>query len=158
VFIHSPELIYGVFVTFFIANLALIPLGFLAIALARYVLRIPPAIIWPVVLLFAVVGAYAIDNSLFGVVIMLIMGLLAFVMEENGFPVAPTILGIVLGPMLEGNFMTAMIKADGNLLGFFERPIAAGLGILTLAVWLVPLALMVLARLRNGRDPARQSG
>jgi putative tricarboxylic transport membrane protein len=158
VFIHSPELIYGVFVTFFIANLALIPLGFLAIALARYVLRIPPAIIWPVVLLFAVVGAYAIDNSLFGVVVMLIMGLLAFVMEENGFPVAPTILGIVLGPMLEGNFMTAMIKADGNLLGFFERPIAAGLGIITLAVWLVPLALMIFARLRNGRDPARQSG
>lgn len=154
VFIHSPELIYGVFVTFFIANLALIPLGFVAIALARHVLRIPGGIIWPVVLLFAVVGAYAIDNSLFGVVVMLIMGMLAFVMEENGFPVAPTILGIVLGPMLEGNFMTAMIKADGNLLGFFERPIAAGLGVITLAVWFVPLLLMLARR----RGEARQNG
>ncbi|WPZ36103.1 tripartite tricarboxylate transporter permease [Thalassobaculum sp. OXR-137] len=141
VFIHSPELIYGVFITFFLANIVLIPFGFAAIGLARHILRIPRGIIWPIVLLFSTVGAYAIDNSLFGVVIMLVMGILAFVMEENGFPVAPAILGLVLGPMLEGNFMTAMIKADGNLLAFFERPIAAVLGVITLAVWFLPLLL-----------------
>ncbi|HKK34901.1 MAG TPA: tripartite tricarboxylate transporter permease [Paracoccaceae bacterium] len=138
IFINSPELIYGVFVAFFIANLALIPLGFLAIGGARYILRIPRAVIWPIVLLLSIVGAYAIDNSLFGVVIVLVMGVLAFVMEENGFPVAPAILGLVLGPMLEGNFMTAMIKADGDLLAFFERPIAAVLGVVVLLVWLLP--------------------
>jgi len=151
IFINSPELIYGVFVAFFIANLALVPLGFLAIGLARYILRIPRTIIWPIVLILSIVGAYAINNSLFGVVIMLVMGILAFIMEENGFPVAPTILGLVLGPMLEGNFLTAMIKSDGNLLAFFERPIAAVLGVVTIAVWLVPLALFLW---RSGRRHA----
>jgi putative tricarboxylic transport membrane protein len=71
----------------------------------------------------------------FGVGIILVLGLLAFVMEENGFPIAPTVLGIVLGPLVEENFMTSMIKADGNLLGFFERPIAAVLGVVTLGIW-----------------------
>src|SRR3546814_3286828 len=79
---------------------------------AHFILRIPPAIVWPIVLLFAMIGAFAIDNSLFGIIIMLTIGVLAFIMEENGIPVAPTILGLVLGPILEGNFMTAMIKAD----------------------------------------------
>ena len=50
-------------------------------------------------------------------------------MEEHGFPIAPAILGLVLGEMLEQNFMTSMIKADGALLVFFERPIAATLGV-----------------------------
>jgi TctA family transporter len=56
-------------------------------------------------------------------------------MEENGFPIAPAILGIVLGPLVEDSFMTSMIKSDGSLLGFFERPIAAVLGVITLAIW-----------------------
>jgi TctA family transporter len=148
VFLQNPELIYGVFITFFVANIALIPFGFAAIGLARYILRIPAKIVWPVVLLFAMVGAYAIDNSLFGIVIMLTIGVLAFVMEENGFPVAPAILGLVLGPILEGNFMTAMIKADGNLLAFFQRPLAAVLGVVTLLLWASPLLLTWVRRSR----------
>ena len=60
-------------------------------------------------------------------------------MEENGFPVAPAILGIVLGAMLEENFISSMIKADGRMFAFFERPIAGALGILILAVVCVPL-------------------
>ena len=77
----------------------------------------------------------SINNTVFGVGIILVLGLLAFFMEENGFPIAPAILGIVLGPLVEENFMTSMIKADGDLLGFFERPIAAVLGVITLAIW-----------------------
>ncbi|MEQ8398311.1 tripartite tricarboxylate transporter permease [Thalassobaculum sp.] len=148
VFLQNPELIYGVFITFFLANIVLVPFGFAAIGLARHILRIPRTIVWPIVLLFSMVGAYAIDNSLFGIVVMLTVGVLAFLMEENGFPVAPAILGLVLGPMLEGNFMTAMIKADGNLLGFFERPIAAALGAITLLLWSTPLIMMALRRAR----------
>jgi TctA family transporter len=62
-------------------------------------------------------------------------------MEENGFPVAPVILGAVLGRMLEENFVTSLIKADGQLLAFFERPIAGVLGVMTIAVWVSPLLL-----------------
>jgi putative tricarboxylic transport membrane protein len=140
VFLARPELIYAVFIAFFVANLALIPLGFVAIRLSRQILHVPRRVLMPVILMFCIVGAFAINNTVFGVTVMLILGVMAYVMEENGFPVAPTILGIVLGPMLEDNFMSSMIKADGNLLGFFSRPIAAGLGILFILLWLVPLA------------------
>ena len=90
--------------------------------------------------MFCIVGSFAINNTVFGVSIMLVMGVLAYLMEENGFPVAPTILGIVLGTMLEDNFMSSMIKADGDLAGFFSRPIAAVLGVLVITLWLIPVA------------------
>jgi TctA family transporter len=70
---------------------------------------------------------------------MLAFGLIGYLMEENGFPVAPAILGMVLGAMLEEHFIRAMIRADGNFIAFFERPIAGGLGALTLAVVCAPL-------------------
>jgi TctA family transporter len=82
-----------------------------------------------------VVGSFAINNSVFGVGIMLVLGVIGYLMEENDFPIAPAILGLVLGEMVESHFMTSMIKADGNLLAFFERPVAAFLGVVTLLVW-----------------------
>jgi len=60
-------------------------------------------------------------------------------MEENGFPVAPAILGMVLGAMLEENFISSMIKADGSFVAFFERPIAGSLGAFVLVVISVPV-------------------
>jgi TctA family transporter len=63
----------------------------------------------------------------------------AFFMERWGFPVAPTILGVVLGTMLEEHFFSSLVKADGNFLVFFERPIAGTLGALTLVLWFWPL-------------------
>jgi putative tricarboxylic transport membrane protein len=79
--------------------------------------------------------------------VMLIAGIAAFVLEENGFPIAPAILGVVLGGMLEENFVTSMIKSEGHLIAFFERPVAATLGVLTLAVWFLPLLMRRLRRL-----------
>jgi TctA family transporter len=146
VFLEQPELIYAVFIAFFIANIALIPLGFMAIRLARQILHVPRRVMMPVILMFCIVGAFAINNTVFGVTVMLIMGVMAYVMEENGFPVAPTILGIVLGPMLEENFMSSLIKADGSFLGFFSRPIAATLGVLFILLWLVPLVSVLRGR------------
>jgi len=146
VFVMNPELIYAVFMAFFLANLALLPLGFAAIKLSRHVLRVPRRVLMPIILVFSMVGAFAINNTVFGITIMLALGIIAYLMEENGFPVAPAILGIVLGNMIEDNFMASMIKADGDLLGFFSRPIAATLGIMTLALWLAPLVTMLLRR------------
>jgi putative tricarboxylic transport membrane protein len=141
IFIENPQNIYAVFIIFFLANLLLLPLGWVLIKAARNVLHVPRNVLMPVILLFCVVGAFAINNSVFDVGVMLAFGLLAYFMEANGFPIAPTILGVVLGGMLEQNFVTSMIKARGNPLEFFDRPIAAGLGIATILVWLSPLAI-----------------
>ncbi len=148
IFLHQPEQIYGVFIAFFLANLLLLPLGFAAIRASSQILRVPRHILMPVILVFCVVGAFAINNTVFGVTVMLVLGAIAYVMEENGYPIAPAILGIVLGPLLEDNFITSMIKADGHLLGFFERPISAALGVVTLIVWMIPLVLFVRSRSR----------
>jgi TctA family transporter len=72
---------------------------------------------------------------MFGVIVMGVAGVAAFFMERWGFPVAPTILGVVLGTMLEEHFFSSLVKADGSLLAFFQRPIAATLGALTLLIW-----------------------
>ena len=149
VFIERPELIYAVFIAFFIANLALLPLGFGAIRLSRQILKIPRRVLMPVILMFCMVGAFAINNTVFGITVMLVLGVVAYLMEENGFPVAPAILGIVLGNMIEDNFMASMIKADGDPLGFFSRPIAATLGIVTIILWLVPLLMMLFRRVSS---------
>src|SRR5437870_5233810 len=135
---NAPQ-IYAIFLVFILANLLMLPLGIAAIKCAKQMLRAPREALLPVILLFCLVGSFAINNSIFGVVLMLAFGLVGYVMEENGFPVAPAILGMVLGAMLEENFISSMIKADGRFLAFFERPIAGSLGVLTLAVLAVPL-------------------
>src|SRR5436853_7670764 len=90
---------------------------------------------------------FAINSTPFDVTVMLVAGIAAYFLEANGFPVAPAILGVVLGGMLEENFITSMIKSDGHLVAFFERPIAATLGAMTLAVWFLPLLLRRLRQL-----------
>ncbi len=145
-FTQNPQNIYAVYLLFIVANLIMVPLGLLCIKVAKRILTVPREILMPVILLFCIVGTFAINNTPFDVGVMLVAGLLAYVLEANGFPIAPAILGVVLGEMLEENFVTSMIKSDGSLLAFFGRPIAATLGALTLAAWFLP---PIIRRLRT---------
>jgi putative tricarboxylic transport membrane protein len=138
-FVNNPQNIYAVFIVFVLAQLLMLPLGWMAIKAAKQVLRIPAGLLMPLILLFCIVGSFAINNSLFGVIVMGLAGVVAFFMERWGFPVAPTILGVVLGTMLEEQFFSSLVKADGNFLVFFERPIAGTLGALTLLIWFWPV-------------------
>jgi len=145
IFMNNAPAIYAIFLVFILANLLMLPLGIAAIKAAKQMLRAPREVLLPVILLFCIVGSFAINNSIFGVLLMLAFGIVGYVMEENGFPIAPAILGMVLGAMLEENFISSMIKADGRLFAFFERPIAGALGVLTIAVFAVPLVRRALA-------------
>jgi TctA family transporter len=140
-FTRDPQNIYAVYLLFILANLIMVPLGWACIKASKRILQVPRNVLMPVILLFCVVGAFAINNTPFDIGVMLVAGVVAYVLEENGFPVAPAILGVVLGGMLEENFVTSMIKSDGNLLAFFQRPLAATLGALTLAAWFLPLLM-----------------
>lgn len=135
VFLQTPELIYAVFVIFILANLLMFPLGWAAIKSAKQILRVPRNILLPIILIFCLVGSFAMTNSLYGIVLMVTMGVFGWFLEEHGVPVAPLILGLVLGEMLEQNFMSSMIKSDGSIIGFLNRPIAGTLGVCTLALW-----------------------
>ncbi|CAN7255272.1 tripartite tricarboxylate transporter permease [Polaromonas sp. LjRoot131] len=147
-FTTNPQNIYAIFLIFILANIIMIPLGILCIKAAKNILKVPRNILMPVILLFCIVGTFAINNSVFDVAVMLVAGLIAYLLEENDFPISPAILGVVLGGMLEENFITSMIKADGNFMAFVSRPIAASLAVVTLLVWTLPL---VMGRLRQRR-------
>ncbi|MES2991522.1 MAG: tripartite tricarboxylate transporter permease [Pseudomonadota bacterium] len=138
-FTTNPQNIYAVFLLFIIANLIMLPLGYLCIKVAKRILKVPRDILMPVILLFCLVGAFAINNTAFDIGVMLIAGVAAYLLERNGFPISPLILGVVLGGMLEENLVSSLIKSDGSVLAFFERPIAATLGVVTLLIWLSPL-------------------
>src|SRR5262249_46795310 len=139
IFTNQPQAVYAIFLVFILANIIMVPLGWLAIKAAKNVLRAPRNILMPVILLFCVVGSFAINNTVFGVLLILVFGLVAFFLEENGFPVAPAILGVVLGNMMEENFVTSMIKSDGDASAFFTRPIAGGLAAATIVIVFWPL-------------------
>jgi len=149
IFINNPENIYAIFIVFLLANLIMLPLGWLTVRLATKVLKVPRNILMPVILLFCIVGAFAVVNSVMGVVLVLVFGVIAFLMEENGFPVAPAILGVVLGKMLEENLVTSMIKSDGDPWVFFTRPIAMWLALAALVIMLWPVARWIINRQRR---------
>ncbi|MEP7084037.1 MAG: tripartite tricarboxylate transporter permease [Betaproteobacteria bacterium] len=149
-FTNNPQNIYAVYLLFIIANIIMIPLGWMCIKVAKRILQVPRAVLMPAILLFCIVGSFAINNTGFDVLVMLVAGVIAYVLEENEFPVAPAILGVVLGGMLEDNFITSMIKADDHLLAFFSRPVAATLAVMTFAVWLSPVFRLAWARRYRG--------
>jgi putative tricarboxylic transport membrane protein len=137
IFLFNPENIYAVFLLFLLANLLMLPLGWLCIKAASRVLKAPRSILMPIILVFCVVGAFAINNSPFDLWVLVGFGLLGWFLESHGYPIAPVILGLLLGTMLEEHFITSMIKAEGDWSAFVARPIAAGLAVFTLLLWTV---------------------
>lgn len=148
---QQSVLVYSIYLTFLLANILLIPLGFLAIRAGSQLVRIPRRVLMPIILAFCILGAYAINGSYFDIGIMLAMGVLGFVLELYAIPLGPVVLGIILGGKVEQAFVQNLLKSD-SLLEFFGRPIAAGLGVTCLVLWLLPLVLAVYRRLTGVRE------
>lgn len=149
VFMNTPEFVYAIFIMFLLANICLVPLGIIGIKLSRYVLSVPPSLLFPMILLTCVIGTFAVHNAVFDIWVMLALGIIAYLMEENEIPIAPMILGLLLGKLVEDNFMASAIKANGQFLEFFSRPMAAFLGILTIAIWVLPAIFKIWRSLRQ---------
>jgi putative tricarboxylic transport membrane protein len=145
-FIDNAPSVYAVFLLFILANLLMIPFGWAAIKSFKQILRLPRKALLPCILVFCILGAFAINNSVVGVLMMTGFGVLAWFMEENGIPVAPAILGMVLGTLLEEHFVTSMIKAEGSAVAFFQRPIAGTLGVMLIALIVLPTLLRMVRR------------
>ena len=132
IFDRQAVLVYSLYLVFVLANLALLPAGFLAVRASGMLIRVPRHTLLPVIVLFCVLGSYAIAGSYFDVGIMLAMGVLGFLLERWDVPVGPIVLGIILGGPLEERFVQAMTASQGSLTVFFARPLAAALGWLPL--------------------------
>ena len=115
-----------------ILNLSLIPFWVQA-------LRIPGMILYPMVLLFCLVGAFCIHNNVFDILVMIIFGLVGYLCRQNGYEGAPLILSFVLGPMFEVNFRRSLLMSQGSFSIFFTRPIALGVMIFSLGLAMFPI-------------------
>jgi putative tricarboxylic transport membrane protein len=147
-FTEKASSMYAIYIIFVIANIIMIPLGIMMIRGASFVLRAPRASVMPVIILCAAVGAFATGNNLFAVIMVGTFGVIGYFMEANGYPVAAMVLGIVMGTMVEQSFVTSLIKSDGSLLPFFERPVSSILSALTIGALLWPVFIWVKKKLR----------
>lgn len=139
IFEKQAVLVHSLYFVFVLANLALIPAGYLAVRASGKLIRVPRHTLLPVIVLFCVLGSYAIAGSYFDVAIMLGMGVLGFVLERWQVPVGPVVLGIILGGPLEERFIQAITGSQGSLVVFVSRPAAAVLACLALVVWFLPV-------------------
>ncbi len=153
-FTERASSMYALYIIFILANLIMIPLGIIMIRLASRVVSAPRSGVMPLILLLCAVGAFATGNNLFSVILVGLFGILGFVMERQGYPVAALVLGIVMGNMVEQSFITSLIKSDGDVWPFFERPVSSVLAGLTIAALLWPLAAWIWGRRTTWRAPA----
>ena len=139
IFENSAQQVQHIFLIALITQVLLLPAGLAGIKAFGWILRLPRNIVMVAVVVFSVVGAFAIRNSLFDVWLMIAFGVLGFYLETQKVPLAPLILGIILGPMVEENFRAGLIKSGGSFLPFFNRPICVALLLLLAAAAAMPL-------------------
>jgi putative tricarboxylic transport membrane protein len=147
-FLSNPGLIYGIFAAMIIANAVLLIVGLAGSRLWIKVTIVPKKVLFTLITMMAVVGSFAVRNSMFDVLCCLGFGILGWVLRRYDYPVAPVILGMVLGSIAETNFRRA-IMMDGGLV-FLSRPLSATMLALALLSFVVPL---LSARRRSNKTP-----
>jgi len=143
---EKPEVFWGLIASMYIGNIMLLVLNLPLIGLWVKLLRIPYPLLAPLILVFVIIGAYSVNNSVFDVGVTIAFGLLGYVIRKFNFEPAPLVLAMILGPQLEGSLRRSLIYSRGDLMVFFERPIAAALMTLALFMLLSPIFRMVLSR------------
>lgn len=124
---EHPELFWGVIASMCIGNIMLLGLNLPLIGLWVRMLKTPYRFLAVLVVVVCVIGAYSVNNSVFDVGIMVVFGVFGYLLRKGGFPAAPFILAMILGPMLERTLQQSLIASGGDLLVFFQRPISATL-------------------------------
>lgn len=121
----NPDLFWGVIVSMYIGNAMLLILNLPLIGIWVKILKIPYAYLFPLILLFCLIGAYVLNNSIFEVIIMIIFGIVGYLMKKLEYEPAPLILAFVLSPMCENSLRQSLLMSGGSFTIFFYRPIPA---------------------------------
>ena len=121
---QNPDLFWGVITSMYLGNILLLIFNIPMIALWVKILKIPYYILYPLILLFCVVGVYTLNNNEVEIYILILFGGLGYVFRKVGFDLATFIIALVLGPMLEENFRHALVLAQGRISVFFTQPIS----------------------------------
>jgi putative tricarboxylic transport membrane protein len=143
-----PNVFWGFVASMYVGNLMLLALNLPLVSVFVNLLRIPYAYLYPLIIMFCVIGVYEVNNSIVDVWIMLIMGVVGYALKKFDFDPAPLVLGLVIAPIFEMSLRQSLIMSDGTWTIFVERPIAAVL----LATSLVLLGLSAASALLKRHD------
>jgi putative tricarboxylic transport membrane protein len=145
-FNKSPEAVYTIFVGMLACNLIMIVAGLVCAKFFSELMRVPENILGAFIIVFSLVGAYALRNDMADVWYMALFGVLGYFMRRYSLPVPPLVLGIILGPLAERYFLTAMIGSGNDVTIFFTRPISAAIIGISLLFLIWPLVKGLLKR------------
>ncbi len=145
---QNPTLFWGIIASMYIGNVMLLVLNLPMIGIWVQLLRLPYNVLFPLILLFTIIGVYSSGNNIFDIYVMITFGIIGYFMRKFGYEPAPMVLAFVLGPMLENNLRKALILSQGDLLTFFQRPISAVCLVLAVLLLVGPL----LPSLRQKRE------
>ena len=131
-FKEHADIIYAIFVGFIICDVVYYLLGSVFMRYAAYLSLVPRMLLFPIVFVFCVVGAYAIHHSVFDIGILVAFGIIGFYMQKFGFATAPLLIAFILSPIGETAVRQSLLMSSGSLLIFVNRPISLGFFLLTL--------------------------
>lgn len=146
----NPALLWAIIASMYIGNVMLLVLNLPLVGVWASLLKIPAIPLYTGVTALAVLGAYTLNFSRFDLFLLLGFGIVGYFMQRYGFPLAPAVLGLVLGDLMEQRFREAMLISDGSLAMFVERPISLAILILILLVVALPRLYVWHRRVRRG--------
>ena len=150
-FTSQPDLVWGLIASLYVGNVMLLVLNLPLAPVWARLLAIPRPLLSAGIVLFATVGTYSLNGSLFDVGLMYAIGLVGFAMRRLEVPVAPAVIGLILGPLAEQQLRRALAIAEGDVTVLFTRPLSGTLLLLAAAALLIP---WLLRRDRGPREPA----
>jgi len=130
--IQHPQFIYDVVAMTTLASITILLFGLFGVRPLLHILKVRRAILMPIVFLLCTIGAFATASRLFDVYAMIAIGIIAFFLRKRGYEMAPLVLGLVLGPLLDKSLRRGLVLSDGSLLPFFTRPIALAFALVTI--------------------------
>jgi putative tricarboxylic transport membrane protein len=138
-FTTSPEFAWGLIASLFLANIITLIIAWGVIPFLIKILSVPSKLMIPIITVVCIVGSYSTSNSMYGVLIMFISGVLGYVLTKCEYQTAPALLAFVLAPLLESNMRKAFIISQGSLGIFFEKPISLVFIVLLIAIMVFPI-------------------
>jgi putative tricarboxylic transport membrane protein len=135
----APDIFWGTIVSMYLGNVMLLILNLPLIGLWVQVLKVPYYLLYPLILLFCLIGSYSVGNNIGDVIMMLSFGIVGYLMKKFQYDAAPLVLAVVLGPMLEEAFRQSLIMSQGEFGIFVSRPLSLALLLVALALLIVPI-------------------
>jgi putative tricarboxylic transport membrane protein len=137
---------WGFIASMYVGNLMLLALNLPLVGMFVNVLRIPYAYLYPLIIMFCIIGVYEVNHSIVDVWIMLAMGVVGYLLRKFDFDPAPLVLGLVIAPTFEMSLRQSLIMSDGSWTIFFGRPIAGGLLALSAALLILSAVSFAIRR------------